>query len=158
MGAKVHYEDNLFFLHSILRTIESGLRLDIDPEYFKDKILEDLFFIDATLMRTFSSLKENEFLINRASYLRSLRRTLRAFTDFLGSVTAGRLGAAEILEAYQDRLLSTLETHRKVILEIDSILDRLEPDDEASKVISMEEYGFLLSRSDETDSEGEDEE
>ena len=59
MSVKVHYEDNLFFLHSILRTLESGLRLDIDPEYFKDKILEDIFFIDASLMRTFSALKEN---------------------------------------------------------------------------------------------------
>ncbi len=156
MGAKVHYEDNLFFLHSILRTIESGLRLDIDPEYFKDKILEDVFFIDATLMRTFSSLKDNAFLINRASYLRSLRRTLRAFIDFLASVNAGKLEAAAILEAYRDRLESSMETHQRTIREIDAILDSLEPDDEASKVISMEEYGFLLSRTEEADPDDEE--
>lgn len=157
MSVKVHYEDNLFFLHSILRTLESGLRLDIDPEYFKDKVLEDIFFIDATLMRTFSALKENGFLIHRASYLRSLRRTVRAFTDFLVTLTAGELGITGVVEAYHDRLGSTLSAHQRVIREIDAMLDHLEPDDEATDVVSSQEYDFLLagdnseSESDEND-------
>ena len=148
MGVKVHYEDNLFFLHSILRTLESGLRLDIDPEYFRDKILEDIFFIDATLMRTFSSLKDNSYLINRAAYLRSLRRTVRAFAEFIGRLIGGDLGVSSLVESYRDRLTSTLNAHHKAIRDIDGMLDRLEPDEEASNVISSEEYGFLLSGAD----------
>ncbi|MFA7567416.1 MAG: hypothetical protein WCY01_10350 [Alkalispirochaeta sp.] len=155
MSSKVHYEDNLFFLHSILRTIESGLRLDIDSEYFKDKVLEDIFFIDSSLMRTFSTLKDNAYLINRSAYLRSLRRTVRAFVDFLIPVTSGRLGAPDIVDAYQDRLRSTLSAHQKVIHEIDTILDHLEPDDEATDVMSLEEYDFLLSPTDSSDDESE---
>lgn len=145
MGAKVHYEDNLFFLHSILRNLDSGLRLDLDPEYFRDKILEDIFFIDATLMRTFSSLKNNGFLIHRSSYLRSLRRTVRAYIEFLQRLREGELGFSDLINSYHDRLESTLQAHQKTIQEIDSILDHFEPDEEASNVISSQEYGFLLS-------------
>lgn len=145
MGVKVHYEDNLFYLHSILRTLDSGLRLDIDPEYYKDKVLEDIFFIDATLMRTFSSLKNNGFLINRSSYFRSLRRTVTAFIEFLGRLIEGELGFPDIVESYHDRLASTLREHQRVVREIDTILDVFEPDDEASDLVSSQEYDFLLS-------------
>jgi hypothetical protein len=155
MSVKVHYEDNLFFLHSILRTLEAGLRIDIDAEYFKDKVLEDVFFIDSTLLRTFSSLKENGFLINRVSYLRSLRRTVRGFTDFLSRVTSGTLGGREIVDAYHARLTATLDEHQRVLREIDAILDQLEPDDEAEDVVSSREYDFLLSGSDD-DEEAEE--
>ncbi|MDA3951600.1 MAG: hypothetical protein PF508_20500 [Spirochaeta sp.] len=155
MSVKVHYEDNLFFLHSILRTLESGLRLDIDPEYFKDKILEDIFFIDASLMRTFSALKDNGYLINRAAYLRSLRRTVRAFADFLLRLNAGELGVSDIFNAHQDRLASTLSAHQRVMREIDAMLDQLAPDEEASDVVSSQEYDFLLAgEAEDPDSEG----
>jgi hypothetical protein len=155
MASKVHYEDNLFFLHSILRTIESGLRLDIDPEYFRDKILEDIFFIDAALMRTFSSLKDNQFLINRVSYVRSLRRTVVAFSDFLDRVTTGDMPFSAALEAYREKLLSTSTMYHRTRKEIDTLLDQLEPDDEAQDVVSSEEYGFLLASTDDSDSDGD---
>lgn len=155
MSSKVHYEDNLFFLHSILRTVESGLRLDVDTEFFRDKIIEDVFFIDATLMRMFSSLKENTYLINRSSYLRSLRRTVVAFSDFLEQFSRGDLGFAETVSAYSDRLTTAHHAHYAVRKEIDTILDRDEIDDETSSVVSSQEYGFLLA-SDEGDGEQAD--
>ncbi len=151
MGAKVHYEDNLFFLHSILRTIESGLKLDVDPEYFKDKILEDLFFIDAALLRTFSSLKDNAYLINRAGYLRSLRRTVRAFIDFLNLLRSGNIGPRDMFRSYQSRMQHTIDTHQRMLEEVDRMLDELDPDDEATDVVSPEEYGYLLSPADDED-------
>ena len=38
------------------------MKLDIDGEYFTEKIVEDLLFIDASLMQVFSSLKDNAVL------------------------------------------------------------------------------------------------
>lgn len=148
MGSKVHYEDNLFFVHAILKTVQSGLRLDIDADFFRDKVVEDVFFVDATLMRTFASLKENAFLINRSSHLRSLRRTVVAFVDFLESFSRGDLGFPEAVHAYQDRLAAALRGHQQVRREIDGILDQQDMDDETVNVISSQEYGFLLASDD----------
>lgn len=148
MASKVHYEDDLFFLHSILRTVEAGLRLDVDHEFFQDKILEDIFFIDATLMRLFSSLKENPYLINRITYLRSLRRTIVAFSDFLGQFVRGDLGFHAAADAYTERLTAAVHSHENVRREIDLILDQEDADDETAALVSSEEYGFLLASDD----------
>jgi hypothetical protein len=151
MGSKVHYEDDLFFLHSILRTVEAGLRLDIDAELFRDKVLEDVFFIDATLMRIFSSLKDNPYLISRANYLRSLRRTVVAFSSFVEQFARGDLGYGEAVAAYHDRLETALRAHRQVRKEIDQILDEEDVSEETASLISTEEYSFLLAEDREAD-------
>lgn len=156
MSSKVHYEDNLFFLHSILRTVESGLRLDVDTDYFRDKIIEDVFFIDGALMRMFSSLKENPYLINRSSYLRSLRRTVVAFSDFIEQFVRGDFGFRDTVAAYSDRLTTAQRAHLDVRREIDQILDQEEVDDETTSVISSQEYGFLLASDEEDDESAAD--
>ncbi len=155
MASKVHYEDDLFFLHSVLRTVEAGLRLDVDQEFFHDKILEDIFFIDATLMRLFSSLKENPHLINRVTYLRSLRRTIVAFSDFLSQFVRGDLGFQTAADAYADRLTAAAYSHQNVRREIDLILDQEDSDEETAAVVSSEEYGFLLASHDEDEEDAE---
>ena len=156
MASKVHYDDNLFFIHSILRTVSAGLKLDIDPEYFKDKIVEDIFFIDAILMRTFSSLKDNTYLINRFTYLRSLRRTVTAFTEFLETVGASSVGFSDTLSAYHDKLDSTLRAHLRIIREIDAMLDQEDMDEETVDVVSSQEYGFLLADAEAAGEEAEE--
>ncbi|MFW5694195.1 MAG: hypothetical protein ACOCYB_03435 [Alkalispirochaeta sp.] len=150
MASKVHYEDDLFFLHAILRTVESGLRLDVDQEFFHDKVLEDIFFIDATLMRLFSSLQENPYLINRVTYLRSLRRTIVAFSDFLNQFVRGDLGFQAAADTYMERLTAAAHSHQDVRRKIDHILDHEESDEDTAALVSSEEYGFLLA-SDEDD-------
>ncbi|MEX2444399.1 MAG: hypothetical protein WD492_12385 [Alkalispirochaeta sp.] len=154
MASKVHYEDDLFFLHSILRTVESGLRLDVDQEFFQDKILEDIFFIDATLMRLFSSLKENPYLINRITYLRSLRRTIVAFSDFLSQFVRGDLGFHTAANAYSERLTAAAHSHENVRREIDLILDQEDSDEDTAALVSSEEYGFLLASDEEESDDG----
>ncbi len=156
MASKVHYDDNLFFIHSILRTVAAGLKLDIDPEYFKDKIVEDIFFIDAILMRTFSSLKDNTYLINRSAYLRSLRRTVTAFTEFLETVSVEGAGFSDSLSAYHDKLDSTLHAHNHVLREIDAMLDQEELEEETVDVVSSREYGFLLADAETAGEEAEE--
>lgn len=145
MSAKIHYEDNLFFLHSILRTVEAGLRLDINVEFFGDKILEDVFFVDAMLLRTMAALKENDQLVNRTAYLRSLRRTVTAYSSFIDRAIAGDLGYNDIFSPYTEKLTASAAAHSSIRREIDALLDRIEPDEETNNIVSSEEFGFLLA-------------
>lgn len=149
MPVKVHYEDNLFFLHSMLRTTDAGLRLDIDPEYFRDKILEDIFFIDATLLRIYSSLKESSLLINRSGHLRSLRRTVSAFIEFLQRLLDEELGIGDVVQSYRAKLSGSLHAHERIRTELDATLERDLPDEENADTISSQEYGYLLAGGDE---------
>jgi hypothetical protein len=146
LPAKIHYEDNLFFLHSILRTIESGLRLDIDPELFRDKILEDVLFVDLMILRIYASLRENDYLIQRTAYLRSLRRTVTAFMTFLDHILSTPAIFEGSLERFREKLESAHKEHDLVHREIETLLERSEPNEETETIVSSEEYGFLLAR------------
>ncbi len=145
MSAKVHYEDNLFFVQSILRTIEAGLRLDIDPEFFYDKILEDIFFVDATISRAFSELKDSTFVINRIAHLRSVRRTSSAYSVFLDRLQSETTGFSRAYSTYHEKFAATLDDHLQLRRQIDSLLDELDPEDEQTELVSSQEYGFLLA-------------
>ncbi|SIQ07082.1 hypothetical protein SAMN05920897_103109 [Alkalispirochaeta americana] len=146
MPAKIHYQDNLFFLHSIIRTVESGLRLDIDPEYFRDKILEDIFFVHAVLQRKHRVLQEQEQLINRTTYLRALRRTALAYKAFLSLILEGETAFQDAFAPYLERLATIKEEEEALLREVEAHLDKVEPEeDSSSSIVSSEEFSFLLA-------------
>lgn len=154
MSAKVHYEDDLYYLHALIRHMESSLRLELDQELFWDKLLEDIFFIDATLHRLYTSLKDNTFLLHRIEFLRSLRRTDIAFQGFLQHLQEQRHTFSKNLETFREKVSQTRNSHGKMHEEIDALLLSIEPAEETTDIVSSEEIDILLAGSE----EGEDEE
>ncbi len=74
MSEKVHYEDNLFYLHSEIMNIQNGLKLSIDSEFFASPMVKQIFTIDAVLNRHYTLLKENPYLIRRNDFLFSIQK------------------------------------------------------------------------------------
>ncbi|MDC7239949.1 MAG: hypothetical protein PQJ50_06270 [Spirochaetales bacterium] len=74
MSEKVHYEDNLFYLHSEIMNIQNGLKLSIDSEFFASPMVQQIFTIDAVLNRHYTLLKENPYLIRRNDFLYSIQK------------------------------------------------------------------------------------
>ena len=86
MGQKIHFEDNIFFLNEIVRTLQRNMSLKPDPEYFLEKIIDDITFLDSTFTQLCSSLKGNPHLINRQQYLRYRSKTASLFIRLLESL------------------------------------------------------------------------
>jgi hypothetical protein len=151
MAERIHYEDDLFFLNTYIKGLKDGFTLDIDPDFYLDKVVEDIFFIDATLDRIFSSLRENVHLIKRSEYLRSLMRTKQAFEAFLSDVVEGKLPFAEHLEPFLPRLRASLNEHGNDVAEIHAMLKQLGYSfPEHQDMISEEEFRHLLSGDEES--------
>ena len=152
MIMKVHYEDNLFFLSTLVKALKTGLAQDIDPEFFIDKVIEDIFFIDSSLAKTFNTLKSSTHLIKRKEYLRVLFRTKKVFIEFLEEIVGGKLAFSPNLEPFFPKLKNSLNEHIKdneeihLLLEDGSDLAEAVEDD----VISRTEYQFLLEEEEET--------
>ena len=85
MGQKIHFEDNIFFLNEIVRTLQRNITLKPDPEFFHEKIKADLAFLDSALTRLFTILHDSPHLINRQQYLRYLMKTMNRFNRLLDS-------------------------------------------------------------------------
>ncbi|MFW5777286.1 MAG: hypothetical protein ACOCZB_08380 [Spirochaetota bacterium] len=152
MATRVNYDDNLFFVMTLTRALRSGLQLDIDPDYFRDKVVEDVFFIDRTLEQIYEALRTNSFLINRRDHLRELMRAKRNFADTLDEVLEARAAFSEHLEPFRAKLAAAREQHVRDISDIQRMMESGAPEADQETIVSQDEYRFLF-QSDE-DSEG----
>lgn len=149
MKAKIHYEEDLFFLNLQMKWLREGLRLHIDADYYQDKILADLRFVDATLDKILSTLRENPSLIRRAEYLYNLVKVEGAFTELLADVLAGDGEIHEALAPYRNEFLQRRDSHDSDIQEIRTLLRLVSQDDEREDVITNDELSLLTRPDDE---------
>ena len=150
MATRVNYGDNLFYLMTLTRTVRSGLQLDVDPDYFRDKMAEDIFFIDRTLEQIHEALRTNAYLINRRDHLRDLMRAKRSFADMIDEILANRLAFSSQLDAFGATLSSARDRHVGDISDIRTAMETEPDEDDQQSIVSQDEYRFLL-RNDEVD-------
>ena len=152
MATRVNYEDNLFYLMSVTRTIRSGLQLELDPDYFRDKLVEDIFFVDRTLEQIYEALRTNSYLINRRDHLRELMRAKRNFADMLDEVLEGEPAFAASLNTFRSKLSGARDQHVRDISDIQKAMDSGTPEEDQQTIVSQDEYRFLFQND-----EGDDE-
>lgn len=151
MATRVNYDDNLFYLMTLTRALRSGLQLEIDPDYFRDKMVEDIFFIDRTLEQVHEALRINTYLINRKDHLRELMRAKRNFADMLDEILENRFPFSEHLEPFRAKLTGAREQHIRDISDIQKTMDTGAVEEDQQNIISQDEYRFLF-QSDEDES------
>lgn len=147
MAKKIHYDDNLFYLREIIKSLKRGYSVEIDNEYFRDKITEDVLFIDAILRRMCSNLMKNDQLIKRPEVLRSLMISIIQYLEVLDMIISKPISSSffqkQFLEKFseiQNYQQDELEGIKKTLLSVDSALS-------AEDLVSQEEFGLLLHNS-----------
>ncbi|MDR1180075.1 MAG: hypothetical protein LBK44_06185 [Spirochaetales bacterium] len=153
MSTKIHYSDNIFYLQTLIKTVRNGLSLEIDPEYFQDRLLEDILFLNVSLNKIYASLKANAYLIRKGDYLRSLLRAKRDFAGILQNIVEKKLPGAECLMASLVKLKSCEEQQQRDIKEIRGVIEnsRAKGSGPESDVISEEEFRFLFTPAEQPD-------
>jgi hypothetical protein len=144
MATKVNYEDNLFYIHTFVKTLRGGMQLELDADYFRDKVVEDIFFVDRTLGQIYEALRTNNYLINRRDHLRELMRVKRGFADLLSGLVDGELEWAGELASYRDTLADARDRHVRDITDIQSLMEGGRPVEEPQDIVSQDEYRFLF--------------
>ena len=151
MATKINYENNIFYLQTLLKTTKTGLTLEIDADYFREKLAADIFFLASALSATYASLKANTHLIKKKSYLRSLLRTKRDFAELAQNILERKLPLASSLTAEFSRLKICRAEQTRDIEEIKAHIEKRGQTDTTveSEVISSEEFRFLLTPTEE---------
>ena len=138
MATRVNYDDNLFFIMTLTRALRSGLQLEIDPDYFRDKVVEDIFFIDRTLEQIYEALRTNTYLINRRDHLRELMRAKRNFADTLDEVLASTYAFSQHLEPFRAKLAGAREQHVRDISDIQRMMESGAPAADQESIVSQD--------------------
>ena len=152
MAVQINYEDNIFYLTTQIRNLKNGIKLDINPDFFKDKFVEDILFIDSGLRKIYQSLTRNVYLIHRNDYLRSLQRAKKAFVVFMEEIESGVSPFCAKLSPFRKQLAASKDTQQNEIKEIHQQLNSgndASLDSNGEDVVSQEEYQFLFKAGEE---------
>jgi hypothetical protein len=103
MAKRIHFEDDIFYMHACIRVARDSLALDLDPELFLNKSMEDLSFIDTTLEHLLQDLLGNERLIERKEQLLNLAETEERFGELIAAIQTGRGSIASALTPFSER-------------------------------------------------------
>jgi len=151
MSYKVNYTDDIFYINSLIKLLREGLALNLDEDYFLDKTVEDIFFVDSILERIFSSLKEAENLVQRKSYLKELMRAQKQFVNLLEDICTNKFAMSELVSHFFEKFRHSSDIHSDNIREIQTLLTAKSSTPSREYMISQEEYLFLLQDDEENE-------
>jgi hypothetical protein len=146
MTRRVNYEDNIFYLTLVFKGIAASLKLNIDTDLYRDRIIDDIRFLDKTASSIYQSLKANHLMIDRFAHLKGLQKLNSKFIALLQDILEERLPLASALESDFDlleRIRSNREAESAALKEMISKLGGSADDQE--QIVSEQEFKFLLS-------------
>ncbi len=152
MPLRIHYDDNIAFLSGMIRSIRQGAMLDIDAEFFAERVLDELLFVDATLVRLDSLLRGAEQLISRNEHLRALLRCERSYVSLLTDLENDELAFGAALSDSRARLGAVRRVHEENARRLDLALRQPADDMDEQRTVGSDELRLLL-RGDSEDSQ-----
>jgi hypothetical protein len=152
MTRRINYEDDIFTLALQVRCLQDTLKLEVDPELFRERLLGDIAWIDVTIGRLFQSLRESSLFVKRQEHLKELQKLKRAFAGALEALVEKRAPFAVHIPEKTAELRAMRESHLRDIEEIRAILSG-KGAPEVEHMVSTEELKFLMT-SDDEDNDG----
>ncbi len=147
----IHYEDNIFMVLDLLKHIERGLKLDIDEDYFGEKIVSDLLFAETGLQRLFLALKESTLQLDKDQYFRLLFKTMELFTSIGEQIVNSETGRSINFSGLVPRLKESIAVKKESMDEIKNLLNTDSDSEENADQISQEEMTFLMTDTEDND-------
>lgn len=144
MPQMIHYQDDLFFLSVLVKALDAGLSSEADPEYFRERVAGDLFFLDGSLKSFRSLLAQNALLIDRPEYLKLLQRTSRSLIQILERLIGGNYPRAGAYASYRPQFEALVKEQSALLAELDGIIESSLSGQTETDLVSQDELSELL--------------
>ncbi len=139
----IHYEEDLFLLKEMLRTLKRGCSISIDASIFLEYTINQLLFINKALKELYSSISEAN-CIKSPEQIRNILRVSSNFRDLIDDLVNDRLKFSEYTKSYVEDLRIIEREHIKSSASIKELLISLSESDEQEDLVSEEEFMFLF--------------
>jgi hypothetical protein len=145
MPQKIHYRDDIYMLSVLVRTLEISVSVDADPDFFKERVIGDVFFVDATLRSFADLLTQNRHLVSRSEYLKLLGRVSADFCRSMEKLQNGESPTAASFDAYLPQLRSLIAGQKAISQGLYSMLKEAEHTGSGdTELVSEDELERLL--------------
>ena len=144
MTRRINYEDDIFTLALQVRWLQDALKLDIDPEMFRDRLLGDLSWIESTIGALYHSLRESSLYVKRQEHLKELQKLKRSFAEALDAVVEKRSPFAAHVPERLEEMRGSRDAQLRDIEEIRALIAGTGAP-EGEHIVSAEELKFLMT-------------
>jgi hypothetical protein len=140
----IHYQDDLFSLSVLVKSLDLILSTETDPDYFAERVGTDIEFLDRSLRVFGSLLEQNTLLIERAEYLKLLERTVKSFLGVLDRLSGSGYPRAQSFAGEGQRLGAAVAEQRALLRRLVEILRSSLADEAETELVSQDELSELL--------------
>jgi hypothetical protein len=144
MSQMIHYQDDLFSLSVLVKSLDLILSTETDPEYFAERVDSDLAFLDRNLDSFCGLLEQNSLLVERAEYLKLLERTVKTFMGVLGRLQGAGYPRAQSFAGDGTRLEAVSASQRNLLGRLAGLLSSSLAGDAETDLVSQDELSELL--------------
>ncbi len=144
----IHYEENLFLLNDMLRTLRKGCSINIDSSIFLEYVVNQVLFINKALKDLYTSITEASML-KQPENLKEMIRVTGFFTDLIDELTTGKLPFSEHIMTYKNDFMTISADYRKASSSLEESLAELQESGENEELVSQEEFMYLFNSEEE---------
>jgi hypothetical protein len=144
MPQMIHYQDDLFSLSVLVKSLDLLLSTETDPDYFAQRVAYDIDFLDNSLRSFGSLLEQNTLLIERADYLKLLERTVKAFAGVLDRLAAAGYPRAQAFAGDGAKLEAAQSGQRILLSGLGELLRSSLSGEAETDLVSQDELSELL--------------
>jgi hypothetical protein len=144
MSQMIHYQDDLFSLSVLVKSLDLILSTETDPDYFAERVDADLSFLDKSLVAFCGLLEQNTLLIERADYLKLLERTVKTFIGVLGRLEGSGYPRAQAFAGDGSRVAAASANQHALLGRLDALLRSSLAGDVETDLVSQDELSELL--------------
>jgi hypothetical protein len=144
MSKMIHYQDDLFSLSVLVKSLDLMLATEADPEYFSERVDADLAFIGKSLQSFGSLLEQNTLLIERAECLKLLQRSAKAFVGILDRIKGSGYPHSEAYAAGSARVSDLANEQKALLSKLDGLLRSTLSNESENDLVSQDELSELL--------------
>jgi hypothetical protein len=144
MTRRINYEDDIFTLALQVRCLQDTLKLEVDPEIFRERLLGDIAWIESTIAGLYKSLRESSLYVKRQEHLKELQKLKRAFAEALDAVAEKRSPFAEHVPEKLEQMRGIRDAQVRDTEDIKALIaGKGAPEEE--HMVSPEELKFLMT-------------
>jgi hypothetical protein len=144
MSQMIHYQDDLFSLSVLVKSLDLILSTETDPDYFAERVDGDIAFLSRSLRAFGSLLEQNALLVERADYLKLLERTVKSFIGVLDRLAGSGYPRAQAYAGDGRRIGDAAAEQRALLGNLGELLRSSLSGDTETDLVSQDEMSELL--------------
>ncbi len=145
MLQNIVFQDNIYQLSRSIDLVHEGLMLELSSDYFLDKTIDDILFLDMSLQKIHGHIQSNSRLSDFVPILHGLysceERYLKLLDSILKGKTAMESGFAPLMTKFQ----GIRNAHAGLKNNLSSIIQKSDKSVDSRDIVSQNELSELLN-------------